>query len=498
MRPSCERCIHLGISCRYDHNPTTATPLSKTLVRDLNLKGPRQTEILFHLLQIYELGLASELPTLDREQKEIPSLVQRQDVQNTPQVLHPDLDRSITMKVVAIINATEKSLEKVAETYFATTHTWLTTLYKKRFYERLEGFRSNHDAEFAMLLLSMHILGKCWSNQSAEVDDTARSIYITAKCMFSTLQSLRRPSLDMVQSGLLIAIYEMQDNALESAYLTIWSCTVMGYDLGLHQNAHPGLCEAPLQSWALEEKRRIWWGVLIADRILRLQDSEHMRPLVVENPNLDFYLPSMDDSVWNSMTDDWSPSHCCFPISTPFSQWAGSFCRLAQVSYLLGTILDLKFQKPSLDLLMERVSDFDQSLQALLTIIQENATQAGSFTKYCGSIALSLSALFLLHQYQLESTINVASEACQQAASLSQVAITGLIAMWVDILRVFPSDHFIQLSPPCLYGSYQAAYLHIRLGQMKGCPITTSFDDTLDVLRDFMSKLLQVWKNAGE
>lgn len=110
------------------------------------------------------------------------------------------------------------------------------------------------------------------------------------------------------------------------------------------------------------------------------------------------------------------------------------------------------------------------------------------------------SASFLLHEYQLLSTMHNTSPAAHDtnAATRSRLAIETMVDMMVNILREFPVAHTPELSPPALFAPYQAAMLGLLLDRISGFqrPPTLA-GSTFDLMIGGLKHFSTVWPCTG-
>jgi hypothetical protein len=89
--------------------------------------------------------------------------------------------------------------------------------------------------------------------------------YLAAKRWHATLEGTGPFSPQVLQSGALIALYEYGHAIYPAAYLTIGACARYGISSGMDGT---GLSQMPPPSDCIEseERKRIWWAILIMDR----------------------------------------------------------------------------------------------------------------------------------------------------------------------------------------------------------------------------------------
>ena len=72
--------------------------------------------------------------------------------------------------------------------------------------------------------------------------------------------------MELVQAGLLIAIYEHARGMQRDAWLTVGNCARIGHLLGLHTLLRQLPPRDVEQRVELEDRRRLWWGVVVLER----------------------------------------------------------------------------------------------------------------------------------------------------------------------------------------------------------------------------------------
>ncbi|OBT38910.1 hypothetical protein VE00_10881 [Pseudogymnoascus sp. WSF 3629] len=132
-----------------------------------------------------------------------------------------------------------------------------------------------------------------WAPQD-EFQNPRNSAYLFAKRYFLELEMLGMFTLQTLQAGILLCLYEIGHGLYPSAYLTVGTCARYGIGLGLDKEAL-----LPFRSpniWLeAEEKKRTWWAILILDRFVTLGYAT--RSLATQDPQSSDLLP-VDDELW--------------------------------------------------------------------------------------------------------------------------------------------------------------------------------------------------------
>jgi hypothetical protein len=149
-----------------------------------------------------------------------------------------------------------------AEKFFTTTHTWWPIIFKRRFYKHLLNPLTSPRPDVALLFLCIKI--SIWAPQD-EFQNPRTSAYLLAKRYFLDLEMQGVFTLQALQAGILICLYEIGHGLYPSAYLTVGTCARYGIGFGLDKEALLPFRDS--NSWIeTEEKKRAWWAILILDR----------------------------------------------------------------------------------------------------------------------------------------------------------------------------------------------------------------------------------------
>jgi hypothetical protein len=89
--------------------------------------------------------------------------------------------------------------------------------------------------------------------------------YFAAKRFYLEAESAGVFSIQVLQAGLLISLYELGHAIYPSAFLSIGTCARYAYALGINGNATSQISK-PFTWVEQEERRRVWWGIVILDR----------------------------------------------------------------------------------------------------------------------------------------------------------------------------------------------------------------------------------------
>ena len=161
------------------------------------------------------------------------------------------------------------SIREVASTFFTTVHRWLPVVSKRGVFVYLLNPLANREVELGLLALCMKLCGSTPVDMDGNRESASEmTIYSVAKRFHRDVEESGLLSIQVLQAGLLIALYEIGHAIYPAAYLTVGACARYGLALGIDKLSVllEGDGERP-RSWnEIEERRRVWWAVLVFDR----------------------------------------------------------------------------------------------------------------------------------------------------------------------------------------------------------------------------------------
>lgn len=135
---------------------------------------------------------------------------------------------------------------------------------KQNFYRHLLNPLSQPRTDVALLLLCMRLVLTVVPDQTPP---STTVIYLAAKQFCLEIETTGTQSLQALQAKLLISIYELGHAIYPAAYMSIGACARYGISLGIDGRDTPQA--TPPGDWTdIEERKRVWWAVLILDRFV--------------------------------------------------------------------------------------------------------------------------------------------------------------------------------------------------------------------------------------
>lgn len=269
--PQCSLCLRIGRDCGYNDTTTLPTGDSRALQNQVDeleallLQKNRQIEELSSLLSESTHSHDMSTPAI------YPGAVERFPAmffldheifrEARPAIPQPQLP--ISKDVFADLMDLDH-LGYLSDLFFDTIHTWFPIISRRRFELLLTepGFKPSPD--IALLIAAMHLLVhedfKCCANTSSD-------IYCTVKNYAATLEVNALMTPQVLQSKVLIALYEIGHSIYPAAYLSVGSCAAFGKALGLDNRKDSPQMLRKSGSWTQDEElRRLWWAILLLDR----------------------------------------------------------------------------------------------------------------------------------------------------------------------------------------------------------------------------------------
>lgn len=258
--PACSLCCRLSRPCDYREASSSAGSEDlaelRQKVQELEARLDVKSEASSLASKSYQVGLG--LPT----RHAFPAMFFLDS--EIYQEAHLSIPRPIITvpgEVLALLK--EDDLGSMAESFFSTIHKWLPIVSKKRLSLTLANPTAEPGADLALLFLCMRLITQVPPKSQSAQD----AVYWTAKSFFAMVESNALMSVQLIQSALLLAAYEIFHGIYPAAYLTTGHCARLVYAFGLHDRKNaPQMIRRP-GSWAeVEELRRVWWGTLLMDR----------------------------------------------------------------------------------------------------------------------------------------------------------------------------------------------------------------------------------------
>ena len=382
--------------------------------------------------------------------------------------------------------------------YRKTTHTWLPCVSLKRLCRQLESGDEITAADKTAMLYAMKLL-------STSPLLSAKSIYTAVKHVLDACESVSQHSPSLLAAQILLAFYEAGQGFYPAAYYNLSRCSRMCHAMGLHDKKKATQLLAKADSWTeVEERRRLWWAVLILDRYVHA--GFRFRPLMVPTISPQEIIPA-DDEAWDQGHMAVNP---LLVMSIEAATVVSPYARLCQAAHLLGSVCQHVNEHPvaeEADFHFQEAHRLSRATSALLTMLEEEHRSLDRPSRLFSSRALCYTALLLL--YDVHSCIEEDEiESCGGnrglRLDLQQLALDGMhdIASRVCIFADEVADHVrnhdqlaIGLSPLVMSCIYSAAGVYAWYGRERG---DESDLEKLKNLRVVLQSMQTRWQVAGK
>jgi Fungal specific transcription factor domain len=277
-----------------------------------------------------------------------------------------------------------KDADAISASFFSWVHLWMPIVPIEKWKAQLTGPLVRPRIDVKILLFAMKLV--LWApGPSPELREPRRQDYFTLKDLCLQAEMAGMLSLELLQALILLTIYEYSHAIYPAAYISIGACARYGQAMGIDKQRQVEIDAQKFDLEEQEERRRVWWSVVILDRMIS-------RSSTTPEPRPDDLLP-VHDQAWDDGKID--PSRI-YPVSSPASTNMGMLARLAQSAFLLGRVYRWKvYPTGNAQFDEEEKQQLDRALRALLTLTYEEG--ATRFMPVCPQTALCFSALITLH-----------------------------------------------------------------------------------------------------
>ncbi|KAK4081282.1 transcriptional regulator family: Fungal Specific TF [Trichoderma aggressivum f. europaeum] len=401
--PTCQLCIRRGVDCCY--------PKRRAQKYVVLLEGDETNEDAITGRHDALVNKAADSdPSSDWEQQAplgtsgpTASAIQSFGTATAIQFIAPILFREAHLEIprinitipshVAALTGEFEQIRDISATFFSQVVIWTPVIFRKNFFNIALNPLSPRRTEGILLSLCMKLY--CMPT-AKDGPDGRTALYKATKQFYCEVESAGILSICILQSAILIAVYEIGHAIYPAAYLTVGACARYGVALGLDKLLVDltGENNAGRPWMEVEEMRRVWWGILILDRFLNLGNP--LRGLTTRDPEYDDYLPVDDETFLNATAKPQDNLR----ISAAFNLKMGVFARLAQTTYLVNQALKFLSSLPppgdpkdTVDIAKD-TAQLRRTITALLSVTKSEFDAHDLAT--CCQTAISYCAILLL------------------------------------------------------------------------------------------------------
>ncbi|KAI0380249.1 hypothetical protein F5Y04DRAFT_102078 [Hypomontagnella monticulosa] len=352
----------------------------------------------------------------------------------------------------------------VHDEYFTTIHQWLPILSEKRVRRYIAEWRSAPEGPSQLLFLSMKL--------ALEVNPFPRGskLYMRVLEVLLHVENSYLPCLQLLQSVILISVYELGHAIYPAAYLRIGHASRLCAMMGFHDRKNAAQLFKDTVTWtAREEERRAWWAVFCLDRIIN--QGINGLPFSTPEPSPGELLPC-PEIPWDEGGVGFNEP--LFAASFSNNTSLGSFANVCQAAHILGRVLRHRDELHSKNVVLDfRLAEAKQlhSILASLTshlidISRESSLLSSSIST---SLALCFSARLILYDiYACNEKYSTDHGRSSEEAEMQREAMAGIFDVtrctWqlarqiLDLVEQAGTDGFENANPllcHCLYAAAQ-------------------------------------------
>jgi hypothetical protein len=176
-----------------------------------------------------------------------------------------DFDLGVSTAAFAVLDEVHAQFDRMTSKFFHSVHSYLAFIHQPRFEKHVAASKVKADAEISVLLLSMKLVAEPVNYAQSGADPRQNPVYIAAKHLHKLVQRSKGPSLDLIQSGILLCLYEHNAAIGDTAYKTLADCANMARMIGLSASHVKIEFGVPHLAAYQEECRRTYWGLISMD-----------------------------------------------------------------------------------------------------------------------------------------------------------------------------------------------------------------------------------------
>jgi hypothetical protein len=151
-----------------------------------------------------------------------------------------------------------------ASCYFENIHTWMPFISKKRFYASHLRTPLQTRPDIVLLLLALKLIT---TPPPSRPRNPRTPLYHAVKHFHLDVESSSAVSTPTLQAGILLALYEILHAIYPAAFQSIGACARYAHALGINVSKSLNT-KRMLTLVEVEERRRVWWAIVILDRFV--------------------------------------------------------------------------------------------------------------------------------------------------------------------------------------------------------------------------------------
>lgn len=288
LLPACSRCLRVTIQCQYENEGSG--PKESTIESDA-----AKFDEIFRRLDRIE-GRVSGFGSIPSPYgSHGPTVMNDMDSRSLgdphkwavdPGQLKSDyLGFILWGSVFRTLNEDKTTVEAIHKAYLEYTHPWLPIVCSVRFENNHKRFKElRPDLGFLLTILAMHLVVTSPSNHPSAKSLSESPWYRACKHYFMHFVGLVEPSIDLIQAGILIALFEHVQCIEDRALITLGICGRLAYELDFDDIVSRELA-IELEERSLEaiEVLQTWIGIVLLDRYMNMPPAETPKHPILRN-----------------------------------------------------------------------------------------------------------------------------------------------------------------------------------------------------------------------
>jgi hypothetical protein len=181
------------------------------------------------------------------------------------QVEIPQAATAVPSHVLKLLGDLHNLRAAVAD-FFQNIHKWMPFISKKRLYDVHLRPSFHTRADVVLLLLSLKLMATL---PPVNPRNPRTPLYHSVKHFYLEVEGSCNCSILVLQAKVLLSLYELGHGIYPAAFLSIGACARYAYALGINGGTSTKTKKV-LTLVEMEEEKRVWWAIVILDRLVTL------------------------------------------------------------------------------------------------------------------------------------------------------------------------------------------------------------------------------------
>ncbi|KAK7433111.1 hypothetical protein QQZ08_000042 [Neonectria magnoliae] len=335
--------------------------------------------------------------------------------------------------IMSLLFSRNISWRDATDRYFETMNPWLSVVHPELFALRAENLGPGpgttsgsdpspgslsaaaagipRDPSLALLIVCMQLATQ-YDDEAVAAGDPRifeervmidLPAYRAAKRILGILRGLSAPSVELIQCTILLALFEFGHGDVMRAYITIGDANTMALALQIHPGKYVVAEKESPVSYEEEERRCVYWSMLVLDRLIHVDCSLIRMPLQVPAPAADDLLPATNVG-WNPQTQMQTRTIQRHPAGVATAVPVGPFQRNCQCAMLYTKALSPNPDSGARDSLVEDFVELDIAIRSLVEAMVLQASRWGDFFECFATCTCLLLFLYCRQLRTVDST----------------------------------------------------------------------------------------------